>query len=358
MQERTSLVDALEGIGKVERELDDNVEMIALGEARTTKASWSRRRRAKKALRRKSPVASWKRCCRARPTASIPILEVHAGRRRHRKPGLGVELLRMYTRWAEEHGFKIEYRETPGEEAGIKSATIQISGHNAYGWLKTEAGVHRLVRISPFDSNARRHTCSRRCDFPVVDNASRSISPIRRAHRHDAFGRRRRPARQQDRIRRAPDPYSDRRRRGLQAGRSQHKNRAQAWDMLRARLYEIDMKKREETGRRRSGRQRPISAGPPDSLPTSAALPDGERPAHRRADLRYVRCARRRGTSSWRDARERAVRHLAGAVEDVDSDDKVAFIGWDAWATHGRPAISMLVSLSRCGTGARRKAEI
>ena len=79
----------------------------------------------------------------------------------------------MYTRWAEEHGFKIEYlEETPGEEAGIKSATIQISGHNAYGWLKTEAGVHRLVRISPFDSNARRHTSfSSVAIFPVVDNS-------------------------------------------------------------------------------------------------------------------------------------------------------------------------------------------
>ncbi len=71
-------------------------------------------------------------------------------------------LLRMYTRWAEQHGYKVEYlEETEGEEAGIKSATIQIKGHNAYGWLKTEAGVHRLVRISPFDSNARRHTSFR-----------------------------------------------------------------------------------------------------------------------------------------------------------------------------------------------------
>src|SRR5258708_12818237 len=82
-------------------------------------------------------------------------------------------LLRRYTRWDEKHGFKIEYlEETQGEEAGIKSATVQISGHNAYGWLKTEAGVHRLVRISPFDSNARRHTSfSSVAIFPVVDDS-------------------------------------------------------------------------------------------------------------------------------------------------------------------------------------------
>src|ERR1035441_7657322 len=130
-------------------------------------------------------------------------------------------LLRMYTRWAEKHGFKIEYlEETEGEEAGIKSATIQISGHNAYGWLKTEAGVHRLVRISPFDSNARRHTSfSSVAIFPVVDNSIKiDINES--------------------------DVRTDTMRSGGAGG--QHKNKAQAWDMLRARLYEIELKKREE----------------------------------------------------------------------------------------------------------------
>ena len=93
-------------------------------------------------------------------------------------------LLRMYTRWAEKHGFKIEYlEETQGEEAGIKSATIQISGHNAYGWLKTEAGVHRLVRISPFDSNARRHT-----SFSSASRSFRwSTTPSRSTSRNPTF---------------------------------------------------------------------------------------------------------------------------------------------------------------------------
>jgi len=127
-------------------------------------------------------------------------------------------LLRMYTRWAEKHGFKIEYlEETQGEEAGIKSATIQISGHNAYGWLKTEAGVHRLVRISPFDSNARRHTSfSSVAIFPVVDDSIK-IDIKESDVRTDTMrsGRCRRPARQQDRIRGPAHPYSDRRRGGL-----------------------------------------------------------------------------------------------------------------------------------------------
>jgi peptide chain release factor 2 len=159
MQERTALEDQLTAIGRIEQELDDQLMMIELGEAEDDKKAIAD---AEEALRRlKAEVArrEVEALLSGEADGLDSYLEVHAGAGGTESQDWANMLLRMYTRWAEQHGYKIEYlEETAGEEAGIKSATIQVKGRNAFGWLKTEDGVHRLVRISPFDSNARRHT--------------------------------------------------------------------------------------------------------------------------------------------------------------------------------------------------------
>ena len=179
--------------------------------------------------------------------ANDTYLEVHAGSGGTEAMDWAQMLLRMYTRWAELHKYKVEMiEETEGDVAGLKSATIKICGHNAYGWLKSESGVHRLVRISPFDSAARRHTSFASVGvYPVIDdNIQIEINPADcRIDTYRASGAGGQHINKTDsavRITHIPTGIVV----SSQTQRSQFQNRDNCWKMLRARLYEMEMQKK------------------------------------------------------------------------------------------------------------------
>jgi peptide chain release factor 2 len=249
MQERTALEDQLSAIGRIERELDDNVTMIELGEAEKDQSVVTDAEHALQKLKAESARRELEALLSGEADANDTFLEVHAGAGGTESQDWANMLMRMFVRWAEQHNYKVEYlEESPGEEAGLKSATVKISGHNAYGWLKSENGVHRLVRISPFDSNARRHTSFASVNvYPVIDDRiqidiNESDVRIDTMRASGAGGQHVNKTESAIRMTHIPTNIVV----YCQNDRSQHRNKAQAWDMLRARLYERELKIREE----------------------------------------------------------------------------------------------------------------
>jgi peptide chain release factor 2 len=249
MRERDALDDQLKAIGRIEQDLDDQLMLIELGESEKDNGTVAEAEAALKSLKAEVARRELEALLSGEADANDCYLEVHAGSVGTESQDWAEMLMRMYVRWAEKKGYKVEWvEESEGEGAGIKSATVNIKGHNAYGWLKSENGVHRLVRISPFDANARRHTSfASVVVFPVIDdrikieiNEADVRTDVMRSG--GAGGQHVNKTESAVRLTHIPTNTVVK----CQQDRSQHRNRAMAWDMLRAKMFEIEVKKREE----------------------------------------------------------------------------------------------------------------
>ncbi len=264
MQERTQAVEKVDTFQAFQRDLDDNLLLLEMAEAENDEASGNEAEKALISLQKKVSKEQIDSLLSGEADSCDCFVEIHAGAGGTEAQDWASMLLRMYLRWAEDHNYKVDcLDETPGEEAGLKSVTIQVKGLRAYGWLKTESGVHRLVRISPFDANAKRHTSFASVwVYPVLDD-SIQIEILDKDLRIDTYrasgagGQHVNKTDSAIRITHLPTGIVVQ----CQNDRSQHRNRAQAFDMLRSRLYELELQKREQEAQLQSSNKTDIGWG-------------------------------------------------------------------------------------------------
>ena len=263
MRQRQDLDSRVEAIRRLERTTQESAELIELAEAEGDEAMAAEAEKTLRAVRAEAAKRELETLLSGEADRNDTYLEVHSGAGGTESQDWTQMLARMYVRWAEAHGFKLEVIEEHAGDAGLKSATFKISGENAYGWLKAESGVHRLVRISPFDSNARRHTSFASVwVYPVVDDnidiqINESDCRIDTYRASGAGGQHVNTTDSAVRITHEPSGIVVQ----CQNERSQHKNRATAWAMLKARLYERELQAREDEAAKEAASKTDIGWG-------------------------------------------------------------------------------------------------